>query len=191
MHYECLTHDTSGKKTGTPSASLQDGTSSETQLAHSIFTLVGPRHFEKALVLDFMVGQLHKTVSLRSVADSSVHPQAHLSLCPTLRLQPCSVLQSHLPKCTLGTNSHVALVTACSVFRSYSSKCHLKLLGLRSSKEKQLIRTQEQKHPKQTNTDLHNHMSEIFWCPFICYAAWESWKETPAFRAGCAGIEAS
>lgn len=97
-----------------------------------------------------MVGQLHKTVSLRSVADSSVYPQARLSLCPTLRLQPCSVLQLHLSKCTLGTNSHIALVTACSVFRSYSSKRHLKLLGLRSSKEKQLVRTQEQKHPKQT-----------------------------------------
>lgn len=77
-------------------------------------------------------------------ADLSVQLQAHLSPCPTRRLQACRVLQSHLCRCILQTNwaeklTHRSSHYVCSVFRTYLSKHNLKLLGLQSPGEKQSI----------------------------------------------------
>lgn len=77
VHNECLTHDKRGKKAGMPSGNLQVGKLRQAvkprfSLAHFMLTLMRPRHImmhiARHVALPFVIGKLHKTVSLRSIS---------------------------------------------------------------------------------------------------------------------------
>lgn len=157
MHYECLTHDKSGRKAGIPSGNLTDRkteTRSETQLANLLLTLVGPSHFRKALVLDFVVGQLHKNSATEICQLTPVYVYKHTFLCVPPSGFKLAVYCGHTSLRVHCRQTHIGLVARFVLFSEHnSSKYHLKLLGLQSSREKQNISAQEQKHTK------HKHRS--------------------------------